>query len=131
MYSQARGHEDIHYGWHDIKLTSSWWHLSLMVFICYFWLVWPFNSQDLIVNILPSSCYTFPCKLVIRTFMLDQDSSCENLMLDQDSSCENLMLDQDSSFYLISLSLSLPVCWITYRYNRENFHVNHFWVLKS
>ena len=32
------------------------------------------------------------------------------------------MLDQDDSFYLISLKVSSPVCWITNGYYREKLY---------
>ena len=54
--------------------------------------------------ILPSSCYTFPRKLVTGIWYSDTITI----------------------FYVISLNILLPVCWIMYEYYREKLHVDHF-----
>ena len=54
--------------------------------------------------ILPYSCYTFPRKLVTGIWYSDAITI----------------------FYVISLNILLPVCWIMYEYYREKLHVDHF-----
>ena len=56
--------------------------------------------------ILPSKCWTFPCKLVTRL-----------------NKCYIKITTSSWSAFVILL----PVCWIMYGYYREKLHVNHFW----
>ena len=41
------------------------------------------------------------------------------------------MIDQDNNFYLISLGIVFPFCWIMLGYFREKLLVNHLWELKG
>ena len=59
--------------------------------------------------ILPSSCYTFPNKLVMIIW------------------CKIKMTT--STWYVCVFSL--PFCWIMYGCYGEKLHVNHFWELKG
>ena len=59
--------------------------------------------------LLPSSYYTFPCKLVTRIW------------------CSIKVISYTWWVWVFSL----PVCWIMYGYCREKLHVNHFWELKG
>ena len=54
--------------------------------------------------ILPSSCYTFPCKLITRIWCSIKVISCTWWVW----------------------VFSLPVCWIMYGYYRKKLPVNHF-----
>ena len=67
-----------------------------------------FNSHDLIV-ILPSSCYTFPCKLVMRIWS---------------------SIKVETLTWLVWVFL-LPVFWIMCGFYREKLHVKLFWELKG
>ena len=59
--------------------------------------------------IVPYSCCTFPCKFVMRTWCLIK------------------MITSTWKVWVFSL----PVCWIVFEYNREKFHVYHFWEFKG
>ena len=59
--------------------------------------------------ILPSSCLTFPCNLVMRMWCL-------------------IRIKTSNGYVWV---LSSPVCWIMYEYYREKFHVNHLGELKG
>ena len=79
-------------------------HLQLFIFAI-------LNPQTPMIwlLILPSSCYTFPCKLVF----------------------ENLVLNQDSSFYMISFNILITCLLNNVWILKGKFHVNHFWQLKG
>ena len=92
-----------------MELKSGNWKSGLNY--CIFKRKVPFNplTPKIWLIILPSCCFTFPCRLVMRIWVLDQD--------------------KNSTRY--TWILSLPVCWIMHKYHRKKFHVNHFWELRA
>ena len=75
------------------------------------WKPWGFNplTPKICLSILPSSYYTFPCKLIMRIWCSIEVINCTWWVW----------------------VFSLLVCCVVYEYFREKVHCNHLWELKG